>query len=523
MKNYKIITLLLIISILFNVIRSNKISLKDSDSGSNGNQDIQILINDILNNCSSSESSSCFGTQWGVVADIYTPTNGEFTNIFSLNELQAFTPASNTKLFTTISIFYTFGEDFKVFTPFYTDKPFNSVGGGSNSNSELDFICVKGMGDPSMSIDNLIEAAKFFSSNPTMKKVNKLLLDTSFYNIGNEVDGNIPSAWEWEDLTSTYGSIPTPLIINENTMDIYITPSNVIGGKPTASFKYSGEDKYLPVIILATTTTTGNSSTSKLNYSFKMSSQSIYITGNCDIDGGIQIITVPILDPEQYFLTVFSALLEEGGVEIGQTAIGSCNYTGMDYKSFEVISPELSEMLNYTLLTSNNLYAETFLRQMGTFNSAASESTPTYQAGLEYIQQTLSIPTSLYTQVDGSGLSRNNFITPKSLITVIENVYTNVGDPQHDYISYLPVASLSGTLSKRFINTPASGIVHAKTGSMTGVNSLTGVILPNGLSDNQQNSIFFSIIANNSPAQNTDIIDIIDQIVILLTKFILSS
>ncbi|KAN0025180.1 hypothetical protein ACTFIU_003436 [Dictyostelium citrinum] len=521
MKYYKIVTLLLIISILLNIIRSKEISL-NSDSDSNGNQDIQILINDILNNCSSSESSSCFGTEWGVVADIYTPSTGEFTNVFSLNELQAFTPASNTKLFTTISIFYTFGEDFKVFTPFYTDKPFNNVDiGGGGDSSELDFICVKGMGDPSMSMDNLIDAAKFFSSNPTMKKVNKLLLDTSFYNIGQGVDGNIPSAWEWEDLTSTYGSIPTPLMINENTMNIYITPSKVLGDKPMASFKYAGEDKYLPVEMLATTTTT--SSSSKLSYSFKMTSQSIYINGNCDINGGVQIITVPILDPEQYFLTVFSALLEDGGVEVGQAVIGSCNYTGMDYKSFEVISPQLSEMLNYTLLTSNNLYAETFLRQMGTFNSAASQSTPTYQAGLQYIQQTLAIPTSLYTQVDGSGLSRNNFITPKSLITVVENVYTNVGDPNHDYISYLPVSALSGTLSKRFINTPASGIVHAKTGSMTGVNSLTGVILPNGLSDNQQNSLFFSIVANNSPAQNTDIIDIIDQIVIILTKFIISS
>ncbi|KAN0039914.1 hypothetical protein ACTA71_007151 [Dictyostelium dimigraforme] len=517
MKYYKNITLfLLFISILINIIRSNEISL-NSDS-SDSNQDIQILINDILNNCSSSESSSCFGTQWGVIADIYTPSNGQFTNIFSLNELQAFTPASNTKLFTTISIFYTFGEDFKVFTPFFTDKPFNNGG----TTSELDFICVKGMGDPSMTMDDLVEAANFFTSSSTLKKVNKLLLDTSFYNIGNGVDGNIPSAWEWEDLTSTYGSIPTPLMINENTMNIYITPSNVIGGKPTASFKYSGEDKYLPVVMLATTTASSSSSSS-LSYSFKMSSQSIYITGNCNINGGVQTITVPILDPEQYFLTVFSSLLEDGGVQLGQSVVGSCNYTGMDYKSFEVISPELSKMLNYTLLTSDNLYAETFLRQMGTFNSAASQSTPTYQAGLQYIQETLAIPTSLYTQVDGSGLSRSNFITPKSLITVIENVYTNAGDPEHDYISYLPVAGLSGTLSNRFINSPASGIVHAKTGSMTSVNALTGVILPNGLSDNQQNSIFFSIVANNSPAQNSDIIEIIDQIVILLTKFILSS
>jgi hypothetical protein len=44
----------------------------------------------------------------------------------------------------------------------------------------------------------------------------------------------------------------------------------------------------------------------------------------------------------------------------------------------------------------------------------------------------------------------------------------------NEYRSYLPLAGRSGTLINRFKGTAAEGIVQAKTGTLTGVNSLSG-------------------------------------------------
>ncbi|KAF2078065.1 hypothetical protein CYY_000616 [Polysphondylium violaceum] len=468
--------------------------------------DVAGQIESILSNCSMA-GNNCYGTSFGIVVDMYDLSTQQFTNLYNLNDEMDFTPASSTKLLTTTTIFYTFGEDFVALTPFFTDKPYNA------DKEDLDFICVKGQGDPSFNINSLVDAAQFFSKAGS---VNNLIIDNTFYQ-GDPV----PQNWEWADLTSGYGAIPTPLMINENTMNVFINPTNQ-GAPPTISFQYPGEDTYLPVINLATTGAPNTPNTIQIR--FRPASPFITIMGSIPSGSAKMSKNIPILNPEAYFLNVFGSMLKDNGVTIRNTMVGSCNNTGYDYKSFQVVSPPLNQMLNYTLLVSDNIYAETFLRLLGTTNTnpnLPAATTPTYLRGLDTIQSTLGIDTTLYTQDDGCGLSRQNFITPKALVSVVEGVYTNAGDPNHDFISFLPVSAVSGTLKRRFINTSAQGIVHAKTGSMTGVDSLTGVILQDGIHQNDPNIpiIFFSIIANNENSQvNGKVIPIIDEIIVLLSQ-----
>ncbi|KYQ89079.1 putative peptidase S13 [Tieghemostelium lacteum] len=465
--------------------------------------EIPSLINGILSNCSNYD---CYGVEWGLVIDIYNPSgNGGPVNIYNFNENQMFTPASNTKLFTTSSIFYTFGEDYTIETPFYTQELF--VPG-----VELDHICVKGLGDPSITTQQLANAAQFFSKAAS---VGSLILDTSFYVDDNF---NIPTTWMFEDLTSTYGALPTPLIINENTINIILTPSPNLGQAPTVSFQNPGEETYLTYVNNAVTT--DESSNNTISLSFRMTSGVVYINGNLPyrVDGEY-IFQIPILDPDQYFFTVFGAMLKEQGLYVNEYAYGLCNTT--ENRSYVTISPPLSEMLNYTLLNSDNLYAETFLRLLGSNNyNSYPEGTQTWLKGLYSIVEILNINTDYFDQADGSGLSRINYFTPQAFIELIESIYFNAGDPDHDYLSYLPVGGVSGTLSDRFIGTPAQGVVHAKTGSMMGVNSLSGLISQN-LQDPPANQpiIFFSILQNNGQ-KITDghLIPVIDEIVVLLSQ-----
>ena len=81
------------------------------------------------------------------------------------------------------------------------------------------------------------------------------------------------------------------------------------------------------------------------------------------------------------------------------------------------------------------------------------------------------------------------------------------------YRASLPVAGISGTLENRFLNTPAQGIVQAKTGTVSGVVALSGYINPPNYEP-----LVFSIIVNQSDRPATTLRQAVDEIVLLLTR-----
>jgi D-alanyl-D-alanine carboxypeptidase/D-alanyl-D-alanine-endopeptidase (penicillin-binding protein 4) len=72
--------------------------------------------------------------------------------------------------------------------------------------------------------------------------------------------------------------------------------------------------------------------------------------------------------------------------------------------------------------------------------------------------------------VDGSGLSRHNLISPAAFRALFEQMYERWPSAAFDeFVSFLPLAGRSGTLASRFRNSPAQDILHAKTGTETGL------------------------------------------------------
>jgi D-alanyl-D-alanine carboxypeptidase/D-alanyl-D-alanine-endopeptidase (penicillin-binding protein 4) len=81
------------------------------------------------------------------------------------------------------------------------------------------------------------------------------------------------------------------------------------------------------------------------------------------------------------------------------------------------------------------------------------------------------------------------------------------------YRASLPVAGISGTLSRRFRNTAAQGTLQAKTGTLTGVSALSGYLDVPGYQ-----SLVFSIMVNQSNQSSAILRQAIDEIVLLLTR-----
>jgi D-alanyl-D-alanine carboxypeptidase/D-alanyl-D-alanine-endopeptidase (penicillin-binding protein 4) len=97
-----------------------------------------------------------------------------------------------------------------------------------------------------------------------------------------------------------------------------------------------------------------------------------------------------------------------------------------------------------------------------------------------------------YVLVDGSGLSRYNYLTADTLVRILSHIYM---DPHHrgPFIDALPTGGVEGsTLARRFVGTRAAGNVHAKTGSIANVRALSGFVQT---ADGEP--VVFSIIANN--------------------------
>jgi D-alanyl-D-alanine carboxypeptidase/D-alanyl-D-alanine-endopeptidase (penicillin-binding protein 4) len=78
----------------------------------------------------------------------------------------------------------------------------------------------------------------------------------------------------------------------------------------------------------------------------------------------------------------------------------------------------------------------------------------------------------------------------------------------------LPIAGQDGTLSNRMKGTPADGQVRAKTGSMTGVRTVSGY-----LTTTAGELLVFAILANNFETSADVVNKATDDIVVRLAQF----
>ena len=163
-------------------------------------------------------------------------------------------------------------------------------------------------------------------------------------------------------------------------------------------------------------------------------------------------------------------------------------------------STSISDWIKVTNLRSDNAYANVLLSYMG-----GSQSVKQALIGL-------GVDTNGYRLRDGSGLSRNNLATPRTLVSTLRAMYHGRG---HDvFLASLPVAGISGTLKNRLQHTTAQGTVRAKTGTLRGVKALSGY-----LDHPEYGTLVFSIITNQPLNQPSNlIVKGIDDIVVQLSK-----
>ncbi|MEN9507209.1 MAG: putative D-alanyl-D-alanine carboxypeptidase [Actinomycetota bacterium] len=205
-------------------------------------------------------------------------------------------------------------------------------------------------------------------------------------------------------------------------------------------------------------------------------------------------------DPALGAAEVFTRLLLERGVEIAEEpAADSAAPTGVEIAAVE--SAPLSAIVAEMLVTSDDNTAELLVKEIGL--SAGGEGSTA--AGLTEVERRLQgwgIPSDGVVLVDGSGLSRDNRVTCRALMGVLQ--HGSIEDPVGQG---LPVAAQSGTLVAEFEETPMAGVLRGKTGSLTDVKGLVGYVpSPDGA------VIEFALVLNENAIQQDAFRDVWERL-----------
>ena len=141
-------------------------------------------------------------------------------------------------------------------------------------------------------------------------------------------------------------------------------------------------------------------------------------------------------------------------------------------------SARLGQIVDAVNAASNNDGAEMLLRHV----AIAGGKTATFEGGsaeVERIVKKAGIPTKGLVVTDGSGLSRSNQVSPK---TLSELLVTAMKDQRTaGLVTGLAVGGYSGTLKDRFARaTDGRGWVRGKSGTLTGIINLAGTVTLSG-------------------------------------------
>lgn len=388
-----------------------------------------------------------------------------------------YVPASNAKIVTSVLALEYLKPEYCFTTRLLT----NGTRTGDTLEGDL---YLKGGGDPSLtsadlqSMVQLLVAGDEEQNIPPLKKITgKLILDSSFFPSCEPLLGK---GWEKSDLPWYYAAPSSALSVNRNALMITVRggragkPAEVTLDPPTALFTIDNETR---------TSTKVKTGAVDMTRSGKI----VRITGK--VAPGAEFsekLSMP--QPCDYLAEQFLQALKQNGVQIGTSQTVTTDPPNLQVLVQHNSAP-LSELIVTMLKESDNHYAE---QLYWTLLSLYSLEKPIDQRYMAMLQDFFAHSGSTIwgmQMVDGSGLSRLNKISPAALAHLLAYMKTT---PSFDaFYQALPIAGEDGTMKNRLCKSPATGNMHAKTGTMRGISTLSGYLTTAG-----GEHLAFSIMVN---------------------------
>jgi D-alanyl-D-alanine carboxypeptidase/D-alanyl-D-alanine-endopeptidase (penicillin-binding protein 4) len=164
------------------------------------------------------------------------------------------------------------------------------------------------------------------------------------------------------------------------------------------------------------------------------------------------------------------------------------------------------------LKNSNNFIAESLVKSVGVAAGARQGSWKTGIPALLARLETLGLDTSALGLVDGSGLSNENRVPSRLLVSALRLVDASF-ELGPEVAAALPIAAVDGTLELERRAEAASGRVRAKTGLLTGATGLSGFAESAG-----GRKLIFSVLVNGYRGSDTEAMRALDGFVAALVS-----
>lgn len=441
---------------------------------------------------------------WGIsVVDL---ESGE--PVFLHNEGQLLSPASVMKVVSGYAALSVFGKDHRFTTELGTYGEMKP--GGVLSGP----LVVRGGGDPTLSW-------RFFNGEyeaPVRFVVDELLRQQPITRVDGDVVGDdsrfllepYGPSWGWEDFQWAYGVKVSALSINDNVVLVRIRP----GAKPGDPVQVETFPSFLSDTVRCEAVTRTGAEDDDL-VSFKpLDGDEIFLSGAVSRSAVVDL-RLALTDPALTFARWVKAELERRGIPVrgGAKALHRTHYARFqppegEWRSLaQVKGRPLSDVLDYMLKRSVNLYAELPLRNMGVLEPRPGMSER--QAGGALVMRRwpeIFKPGENVQMLDASGLARYDLVTPKLVTDWLGMVYKSA---DFEYFrDLLPLSGgAEGTLRSR-LKGGAKGRVWGKTGQLGMVNSMAGYALTL-----KGRWMAFCMIVNNHPSRKDQVKASIDRFI----------
>ncbi|MFF8831700.1 D-alanyl-D-alanine carboxypeptidase/D-alanyl-D-alanine-endopeptidase [Streptomyces sp. NPDC015131] len=200
------------------------------------------------------------------------------------------------------------------------------------------------------------------------------------------------------------------------------------------------------------------------------------MTGEGRLDGSTSGPAPRSADPAGDTARTFAGLLAKQGVTPGKPP-ARARAPKKATPLATTRSLPLSALVERALTYSDNDIAEALARQ-----TAIAAGRPASFAGaaraVEERLRELGVPLNGARFADGSGLDRRDRVSAALLTSLLAEAADPSRPQLRPVLTGLPVGGFSGTLADRYPDgSPGAGLVRAKTGTLTGVNTLAGTVV----------------------------------------------
>ena len=435
---------------------------------------------------SNQSSENLKNATWSLYAEYVD--NGK--NIIDYQSHFALTPASGLKLITTAAALEILGEEYKCSTRIYYDGILLSNGILKGN------IYIRGGGDPTLGSDRVKGSlpldSLMISWINAIKKTGIKQIEGSIFADDLLFDHKrTPDYWNWIDIGNYYGAGTCALSIHDNLYYLLFEPGRYVG-QPA---RVLGTEPEIPGLSFINHMKTGSKFSGDNGYIYAAPGQFEALLDGT-VPAGHKIFKIKGAIPDPALLTaqrLYQELINTG-IIITDYPAKLKNF--FDYNNAKLIhttiSPPLKDIIFIINKKSFNLYAEQLVKLI----ALSQNKTGSLENGLHMIKIFLSensITINGLELYDGSGLSRSNLITTRTMVELLK--FMSKRPFFKSYYNSLAVAGDEedeGSFNSFGNGTIIENNARIKSGFISNIRSHSGYV-----HDRYGRLIAFSFIANN--------------------------